>query len=265
MQQRAHRQRRTRTVGRALISRGVIVLAVVGCGVDGAGVGGGDALGADAAGGSDVVGSRGGGDATGPGDVVTADAADGAASCVPSCPHVACGADDGCGGLCPACPTEQSCEECPLRLHIVERDDPFLSVAVDFAPLEGAALPTLADLRLRVEGDATLLGIEVGEAVLAADKAPFPDPRTGEPFQVDGLGDGVQLVRVVLGSIASTSTVGAGHWLTWRFRLGGAFTPLDAPVVMGLLTDEAVLAPPAAEQQLWGTGIEGALAVWPAD
>ncbi len=206
-----------------------------------------------------------GGDAVGPADAAPAQDADGAVACTASCPLAACGVDDGCGGMCPPCPSDESCPECPLRVHVVERDDPFLFVAVDFAPAEGVALPTLADLRLRVEGDATLLDLEVGEAVLAADKAPFPDPQTGEPYQLYDLEEGAQMVRVTLGSVSSTTTMGAGRWLTWRFRLGGAFTPLEAPVVMGLSTDEPLLAPPAAEQQLWGSGVDGLVALWPAD
>ncbi|MEZ4269421.1 MAG: hypothetical protein R3F39_23930 [Myxococcota bacterium] len=180
-------------------------------------------------------------------------------ACAAQCPLARCGADDGCGGSCAPCPSEVSCPSCPLVLRVIERSPPFLRLALDFEPADGAALPSLADLRLAITGDATLLELGVGEPITAAGKAPFADPRTGGPWQE--LGDGT--IRVSLGSVANDEPIGGGRWLVYRFRLGGAFTPLEAPVTLRLSTDEPVFAPPGAASQLWGQAIEAPVAVWP--
>lgn len=180
-------------------------------------------------------------------------------ACEPLCPLARCGADDGCHGTCPPCPSELSCATCPLALRVIERSGAFLRVALDFAPAAGAALPALADLRVAVSGDATLLDLSLGEPVTAAGKAPFSEPRTGGPWQV--LADGT--IRVSLGSVANGDPIGGGRWLVYRFRLGGAFEPLAAPVTLRLQTGEPIFAPPEAASQLWGHAIDQPVAVWP--
>ncbi|MGM0576758.1 MAG: hypothetical protein ACQEXJ_13595 [Myxococcota bacterium] len=200
----------------------------------------------------------------GPADAAPSDAGGEAADrdpgrCTPECPEASCGDDDGCGGTCSPCPTDVSCEACPLTLRVVERDDPVLKLALDFAPEEGDPLPELADLRLVVEGDATMLGLELGEPVLEAGKSPLKDPDTGEPWQILG----GSTIRVSLASTEQTEPIGGGRWLVYTLRLGGAFDPITEPVVLHLSTAEAVFAPPGADAVLWGAPVEDPVVLWP--
>lgn len=189
----------------------------------------------------------------------------GACECAPHCPVSACGAEDGCGGVCPACPQDVSCEGCPLMLSVVERervDDQLVSVtlALDFLPpAEDAPLPGMADLRLRVEGEARLAGVALGEALMQADKQLFVDAVSGKPYR--RLADGtLQLLAL---STKNSARVGAGRWLFLRFVVPTGEGAAPAPFAVALVKREQILAPPEADQLLWGTALDGPVVIWP--
>jgi hypothetical protein len=190
---------------------------------------------------------------------------DGACECAPSCPVSACGAEDGCGGTCPACPQDESCEGCPLMLSVVEREEVdgqlvAVTLALDFLPEEeDAPLPGMADLRLRVDGVARLAGVALGEALLQADKQLFVDAVSGKPYR--RLADGaLQLLAL---STTSRTRINAGRWLFLRFVLPPAEGGASAPFSVSLIKREQLLAPPEADQLLWGAALDGAVVIWP--
>lgn len=186
-------------------------------------------------------------------------------ACEPSCPLDRCAAQDGCGGPCPACPAAVSCATCQLRLTILEltRDraglPKLLTLGLQYIPSEGGVLPRVADIRLRVTGPATFLDVTAGAALIDAGKALATDPNTGLPVQIQT--DGVLRTVVLAGT--DNATIGGGLWLSWRFRLGGAFEPMDAPVEIRLLRDEPILAPPPAELAAGDPATLAPVAIWP--
>ena len=189
---------------------------------------------------------------------------DGMCVCAPDCAVTKCEQDDGCGGACGLCPRAKSCEDCVLQLSVVDQEVVdgvvrFVTLALDFAPPEGAPLPGMADVRLRVEGDATLMSIATGEALIAADKSLHIDANTGRPFRE--LPDGV--LQVLALSTANTSLVEGGRWLFFRFRIGGAFEPATGPASFSIVAREQIFAPPPADAVLWGQPIDGPVVVWP--
>ncbi len=185
--------------------------------------------------------------------------------CVPACPLAACAADDGCAGLCAPCPVSVSCDDCPLRLEVVDRvvQDGIVrrfSVALSYLPEDGDPLPELADVRIGVAGPVKLLSVTAGQPLLDAGKELLGDPNTGEDFQI--LAEG-SVIRVVIASVDTVHTIGAGEWLRYELRLGGAFEVADEPAVLSLLRGEPIFAPPPAEATLWGPGLDQPVAVWP--
>ena len=204
-----------------------------------------------------------GADARGPTLDVAADGED--PPCPTVCPLAQCGADDSCGGVCAACPSDVSCPECALRLEIVDAQESGgvvtrLTLALVFDPPEGAVLPTSAEVRLRVQGVAKVLGLEVGPPIGAAHKQLAADPQTGGPFQLGA--DGT--VRVVVLSTDQHLGIGAGTWWTWDVRLGGAFEPPTEPVVLSLIRDgDPMFAPPGAEAVVADPATGDPVVVWP--
>lgn len=185
----------------------------------------------------------------------------GACVCAPDCPVEACEADDGCGGICPACPSDVSCEGCPLVLSVFERvyDGAQLRgviLALDYAPEADAVRPGVADLRLRVDGPARLDGVALGAAVLDADKGLHTYGMTGKPYRRTP--DGA--LQFLLLSTQSARRVEAGRWLFFRF----VFPPGDGgPVSFRLVKRAETLAPSSADQALWGSALDAPVVVWP--
>jgi len=193
---------------------------------------------------------------------------DHACVCAPSCTVATCGQDDGCGGTCAECPRDVSCADCPLTLSAVDRevvDDAVrtVTVALDFAPSAQSPLPGMADLRLLVDGDATLTQVATGQALIASDKTLAADPQTGKPYRV--MSDGTLQLLVL--STTNDEPIPAGRWLFLTFRLGDAYGPADPPVAfrLGLVEREAIFAPPPADAALWGSHFGTPLVVWSDD
>ena len=190
----------------------------------------------------------------------------GQCACAPQCAGKTCSDDDGCGGTCGPCPNELSCTDCTLRLAVVDRvitDGATSSVtlAIDYFPPDGGALPTLADLRFRLDGPVKLLQVGIGEPMLTAGKRLFPHPDTGLPYQVAADGS----YRVLAMSTESGTRVTGGRWVLLRVAFVGDGGPATKPLIARLLAHEQTLAPPAADQPLWNQPIDGTVVVWPID
>ena len=189
----------------------------------------------------------------------------GACVCQPACDVAVCEQDDGCEGVCPPCPSDVSCADCPMVLTEVERElggEALVSVtlALDFLPPEGAAEPGMADIRLRATGHGRLDAVALGEALMAADKELYVDAMTGKPFRE--LADGT--IQLLILSTTDTQTIGVGRWLFLKF----VFPPSDDPewpAVYSLVKREQTLAPPLADQVLWGAELDQPVVVWPEE
>jgi hypothetical protein len=193
---------------------------------------------------------------------------DGVCACAPECSLASCEQTDGCGGSCGRCPCDENCENCALRLSIIDQvvQDGWVrevTLALDFQPGADQALPTMADLRLAVSGPAQLLAVGLAQALLQADKEPALAPNTGRPFRrLDG---GVH--QVLLFSRTNTTPIEAGRWLLLRFRLGPQ-SPDDAadwttaPAVIRLVQREETFAPPPADTALWSGDYSDPVVVW---
>lgn len=184
--------------------------------------------------------------------------------CQSVCPVTACGLDDGCGASCPACPSTVSCVDCALRLEltptkvvagVVRR----ASLALVYDPPAGAVGPSTAEIRLAIDGPASLAGLDVGAPISEADKSLSTDGATGLPYRIEP--DGT--VRVVVLSTANVNTIGGGVWWTWDLLLGEAFAAPTAPVVLWLRHDGPLFAPPAAELDVADPRTFQPVAVWP--
>ncbi len=184
--------------------------------------------------------------------------------CSTPCSLDRCGQPNGCGGTCAACPNERSCTDCPLQLSVIGREQTpggpiLLTLALDFAPAEGAPLPGMADVRLAVTGGATLTEVATGGALIAADKGLHVDSATGQPYHE--LDDGTLQFLVL--STTNTTPIGAGRFLVLRFRVGDAFAAPSGPATFALVAREEIFAPPPADATLWGTPIGTPVAIWP--
>ncbi|MFH0899424.1 MAG: hypothetical protein V2A73_02220 [Pseudomonadota bacterium] len=183
--------------------------------------------------------------------------------CVPDCAGKSCGAPDGCGGTCNGmCPRNENCSDCPLRLSVVEKvivegRIQSLTLALDYQPGTGAPLPVMADVRVKVEGPATLQQVGLGEPVTAAGKELLVHPGTGKPYRVDANGTH----QIVILSTRNTTTISPGRWLFLRFSIDQ--TVADKPATFALLKREQILAPPPADALLWGSDFAAPVVVWP--
>lgn len=149
-----------------------------------------------------------------------------------------------------------------MRLSVLEQDTAdgrlqSVTVGLEFRPGESDALPTMADIHLRVNGPTMLTRVGLGEAALEAEKELVADPRTGLPYQT--LGDEVH--RFVLMSTQNTSRLGAGRWLLFEFLVGD--TETEGPIQIGLVEREQTLAPTRADALLWNAGIDAPIVIWP--
>ena len=184
--------------------------------------------------------------------------------CEPTCIGKACGDDDGCGGVCGPCAADENCTDCVLHALVVDKDLSsdgvgYVTIAVDFHPPADATLPGIADLRLEVQGPATLERIGTGEAVEAAGKALHLDPLTGKAYRARKDGS----LQALLLSPKSKETLGEGRWLLYRFRVGEEGRPAKVPVAFSLVEREKILAPADADQMLWSGGFGEPISVWP--
>jgi hypothetical protein len=182
--------------------------------------------------------------------------------CPPDCAGKVCGDADGCGGVCAPCPREVACAECALVLRVVEREEVegrlrAVTLAVDYQPGAQGAAPTIADLRLKVEGPAVLERVGLGEAMLEAQKELVQSPSTGRPYQA--LPEGV--FQFLALSSRNTNEIPGGRWLFVRFLLGD--TAQEGPAVFSLVKREQVLAPPGADSQLWAEAYDVPVVIWP--
>jgi hypothetical protein len=183
--------------------------------------------------------------------------------CRPACTVATCEQDDGCGGTCDPCPRDVSCEDCPLRLVVTEREEQngvlrYVTLALDYAPTAHTPLPGMADLRIAVEGDATLTRVALGEALLAADKSLHVDALTGRPYRE--LPGGV--IQCLILSLENRDVIPGGRWLFFRFRLGATGAPPGGAARFALVAREETFAPPPADQALWGAGLDTPVVVW---
>ena len=168
-----------------------------------------------------------------------------------------CAVTEMCGELCGPCARDTSCEECPLRLVVAEREDKDGSLrsfvlALDFDAAPEAPLPTMADIQLGVDGPARITEVELLEPLTEAGKDAVTDPDTGLPYrEIEE-----DRFQILLLSTASNETISAGRWLRLRFLAGGFSGPPTRPIVVRLLKREQIFAPPPADALLWGSPID---------
>lgn len=155
-------------------------------------------------------------------------------SCTDTCQSTGWSCGNVCGTVCGACAAEQvcidggclaatdvSCAECPLRLEVVgsERDAggrlTQVTLALVYAPAEGAARPRIADFRLRADRAVTLLSAELGEGLRRAGKELFVDPVDATPWKELTEGEFQLLVM----SRANTNRFESGELLRLRFGI----------------------------------------------
>lgn len=190
-----------------------------------------------------------------------------ACECAPTCIGKVCGEDDGCGGVCEPCPTTETCADCPLRLWLVDQaasqDGTVMeaTVGLQFAPVEGAARPTIADLRLEIGDGAHLFEVALGPPLADVGLTLRPDAWTGRPWTE--LGDG--RVRMLVMSPVNHGQMRGGDWLFMRLALGSPDRPARLPIVLRLIQREQTLAPPEADQMLWAVDLGEALVLWPTE
>ena len=162
-----------------------------------------------------------------------------------------------CLDLCGPCARDLSCEECPLRLEVFDREDAggFLrrfTLLLSFAAEPDDPRPTIADIQFSVEGSARLTDIELLDPVTSAGKTAVADPDTGLPFKDRGEGR----YQILMLSTASDETMAPGPWLRLSFLAGGFSGPPTQPVVVTLTKREQIFAPPPADALLWGSPLD---------
>ena len=188
--------------------------------------------------------------------------------CQPVCSAALCEQPGGCGADCGPCAITQSCSDCVLKLQVVDQvaKDGVLSevtLALDFTPPDGSALPTMVDLQLRATGPAELKSLGLAPALTDAKKVLFSDPDTGRPFQK--LDDDVY--RILVFSTSNTNTIAVGRWLLLKFKIGPktaaeAATWALEPAVIRILQREETFAPAPADATLWAGGYSDPVVVW---
>ena len=181
--------------------------------------------------------------------------------CQPDCPLSRCGTEDGCGALCAPCPSGVTCADCRLRLEILDRQDSgerlsLATLAVEYAPDAADPRPTLAEIRLRITGPASVADVRAGEPLETAGKALALDPDRGRPW-IEGVGG---LVRIVVLATDNTETISGGRWM--EISLRGSFSEEPGPVVVRFEHDEPIFAPPPAEATLGDPALTDPIALW---
>lgn len=190
---------------------------------------------------------------------------EGACECLPACSASTCEEADGCGGTCGPCTDEVGCTTCAMALSIHEKrtnevgDLTGVVVAVTWKPLPGFAGPTLADIRLLVEGPGEVVRLGVGAPVLEAGKRLVADPRTARPWQLVGDGSAQALIAPDSGA----GPIAAGTSLYFDVEIGepDGSIPVE-PVRLSLVAREGTLAPGKADEALWGSAVDDPLVLW---
>ena len=189
---------------------------------------------------------------------------DGQCSCTPTCVGATCGDPDGCGGVCAPCPSDQNCADCALRAHVVDKEITEgqltgLTIAIDYNPPAGAPLPGIADLRLKVEGPATVARVGLAQRLVDAGKSLTVDGTTGRSWQVTKDGH----VQLLVLSPGAKQPIDPGRLAVIRFRVGETGAPALVPVVFSLVQREQIFAPRKADEALWSGGFGDPISVWP--
>jgi hypothetical protein len=188
----------------------------------------------------------------------------GQCSCQPSCVGASCGEPNGCGGSCEPCPVDQNCTDCLLRIHVVDRQftDGRLSdvtVAVDYNPPAEAILPGIADLRLRIEGPATVARVGLAQRLVDRGKNLRVDGLTGRAWSTTS--DGA--VQLLVLSPNAGGTIDAGRLAVVRLTVGTPQVPAQMPVIISIVERTQTFAPKTADQVLWSGGYGTPISVWP--
>jgi hypothetical protein len=134
-----------------------------------------------------------------------------------------------------------TCTDCDLQLHVLAAAAGKMTVALDFAPQAGGVHPRLADVRLRASKAFQVTKVAPGEALGAAGKELFVDPKTGAPFRLRADGS----LQLLVHSIATVEDIGAGRLATLELSYSGA-----EPVSLWLVRREETFAPPPADNAL---------------
>ena len=159
-----------------------------------------------------------------------------------------------------------------LRLQVLEEAGAGgaqeVTLALDFQPADGGALPAIADLRFAIAGPAEVLSVGVGQAVHDAGKELFVDPHTGQPFRVlPATGEAGSVVQLLVFSTGPSEPIPAGRLAVLRVAIDEAAAgdpPLGSvPVTVRLIEREETFAPPPADATLWGGGYGEPVVVWP--
>ncbi|MBD90416.1 MAG: hypothetical protein CL940_08770 [Deltaproteobacteria bacterium] len=184
--------------------------------------------------------------------------------CAPACEGQWCTDSDGCDGDCGPCPNDQNCDDCVLQLHVVDQTITStgqvtdVTLGLDYVGAFSGGPATMADIRMTVDGPASLQELEVGAAITNTGKDLQVDPDTGEKTLV--LPDGTLRWAVI--STEDQTPLGEGRWLTMRFRMGAAFEPAQLPGVFTLRDEEVILTPGSAQAALAGSGVTTPVVVW---
>jgi len=133
-----------------------------------------------------------------------------------------------------------------------------VTLGLDYVAEFSGGLATMADIRMTVDGPASLQELEIGSAITDSGKDLQSDPDTGEKTLV--LPDGTLRWAVI--STGDQTPLEAGRWLTMRFRMGAAFEPAQLPGVFTLRDEEVILTPGAAQSALAGSGVTTPVVVW---
>ena len=182
--------------------------------------------------------------------------------CIPMCTGKQCGQEDGCGGTCTPCPRAYSCEECIVRLNVIEStrisdQASNVKVALSVHLPDLAPAPEMADFRLKISGPALLGRVGLGSPLQSAQKGLIPDPSTGLPYrQISESTYGFTLL-----STQNTRVISNGQWLIFDLQIGNT---QSQPVTLSLQKREQTFAPPQSDALLWGDPFNAQLVIWPA-
>ena len=190
---------------------------------------------------------------------------DGQCVCQPDCRTKSCGEGDGCGGLCEPCPTDISCQDCPLVLEVVETrrdsegDVRYVVVAVDYKAPVGSELPGLADLRFDFSGPAKVVSVATGSVLNVQGARLFADPGTGQYYRV--LPE--KTLQLLLKPGQPNAALPSGRWLFVEFELGDDEGPAKVPFTLKVVSRKQTFAPVDADAALWSGGYSNPVVVWP--
>jgi hypothetical protein len=137
-------------------------------------------------------------------------------------------------------------------MHVLSAGAGKMTVAVDYAPEAGMASPRIADIRFRASRPFTMTKATTGEALAAAGKELYIDPKTGQPWRARA--DGA--LQMVIQSVASANDIHAGRIATLELTYDG-----NDPVSLWLVRRDEVFAPPTADNALQSTPYDSPVTV----